>query len=388
MSYSKLSFICQELEHRKSTHQFRQLQNVHALSAGKISVNGRVMDNFCSNDYLGLSRHPLIQERSIQFMELYGNGATASRLVCGNSVCYDRVERKLSTLKGSQAALILNSGFQLNVSILPALADRHSLIIADKLCHNSLVQGSVLSRCKFLRYRHNDLEHLRQLLEKSGGQKYSRIFIVTESVFSMDGDCSDIPLLKQLSEQYNAILLIDEAHATGVFGVQGMGLASGMDIDLVMGTFGKACGSFGAYICCSKEIADYLINCCAGLIYSTALPPSVLGAIDASLDLLPGMGQERTYLVEMAGYLRTKLHELGFNTGKSSSQIIPILIGSEEETLKLSEWLLAHSILASAIRPPTVEKGKARIRLTLSALHTKEQIDGLIHVLGKWQQKD
>jgi 8-amino-7-oxononanoate synthase len=155
-----------------------------------------------------------------------------------------------------------------------------------------------------------------------------------------------------------------------------------------MGTFGKACGAFGAYLCCSKDIAAYLINCCAGLIYSTALPPAVLGTIDASLELLPAMTAERKYLAEMSEYLRAALNELRFNTGESSSQIIPIIIGAEKETLQLSGWLAEHAILASAIRPPTVEQGKARIRLTLSALHTKEQIDYLIHVLQKWQQEN
>ncbi len=344
------------------------------------------MYNFCSNDYLGLSRHPLLQERALQFVEKYGNGATASRLVCGNLSCYAEVEEKLAALKGSETALIFNSGFQANVSLLPALTDRHSLIIADKLCHNSLVQGSLLSRGTFLRYRHNDLENLTELLRKNSTKKYSRIFIVTESVFSMDGDLSDIVALKGLAEKYNAILLIDEAHATGVFGENGMGLTCGMDVDLVMGTFGKACGSFGAYITCSKDIADYLINYCSGLIYSTALPPSVLGAVDASLDLIPGMMPERQYLAEISAYLRDALNNLGFNTGQSNSQIIPVIIGSEKETIQLSEWLAEHSILASAIRPPTVDKGKARIRLTLSALHTKKHIDHLIHVLQKWRQ--
>lgn len=388
MSQEKRLFIQQALLNRKESNQFRSLRDVVPLDGAMVSVEGKEMINFCSNDYLGLSRHTLLKERALQYIDLYGNGATASRLVCGNFTCFGDVEKKLAGLKGSEAALVLNSGFQANVSYLPALADRKSLIVADKLSHNSLIQGALLAKCKLIRFRHNDMSHLEQILSVNSKKDFSRIFIVTESVFSMDGDCCDLDVLENLAERYNAFLVIDEAHATGVFGDNGMGMACNRDVDLVMGTFGKACGSFGAYLASSKDIYDYLINYCSGVIYSTALPPSVIGSIDAALDLVPTMADKRRGLLAMSRYLRDSLNDLGFDTGLSSSQIIPIIIGSEEESVRLSTWLADNRIMASAIRPPTVERGKARIRLALSALHKKEQIDTLIDVLRKWRKKN
>lgn len=382
------SFIQQGLAARRASNQLRELQEVTPLAGAMVMAKGRKMINFCSNDYLGLAQHPLLTQRSIEYMKRFGNGATASRLVCGNFSCFVEIEEKLARLKGREAGLILNSGFQANVSYLAALADRHSLIIVDRLSHNSLVQGSLLARCQLLRFRHNDMQHLSEILADVSKKEFSRIFIVTESVFSMDGDCCDLETVESLARKYGAFLIVDEAHATGVFGENGMGRCCHRDVDLVMGTFGKACGSFGAYLASSEAVRQFLLNYCSGLIYSTALPPSVMGAIDAALDLVPGMDKERRELLALADFLRNSLAELGFDTGASSSQIIPLIVGSEEETILTSQWLADHGILASAIRPPTVENGRSRIRLALSVLHRKEHIEELLFVLGKWREKN
>jgi 8-amino-7-oxononanoate synthase len=381
----KLSFIDAEFNRRIEHQQFRQLRNVLPINGIEININDRNMLNFCSNDYLGLSMHPLLKERSIEFIQKYGSGSTASRLICGNYDIFEQVENKLAQLKQVEASLVLSSGFQANISVIPALADQNSLILSDQFNHNSLIMGSRLARCKVKVYRHNDLTHLEQLLLENMDHGFSRIFIVTESVFSMDGDMADMHALVALSKKFNAFLIVDDAHATGVFGHQGMGLTCGLNIDLIIGTFGKAGGSFGAYLACSKKLRDYMINCCSGLIYTTALPPSVLGAIDAALDLIPAMDAQRKTLQANAEYLRQSLHKMGWHTGSSSTQIIPIMIGKAVDALELSKWLEENGILISAIRPPTVPEGASRIRLSLSALHTRKHIDQLIGVLKQWR---
>ena len=377
---SKYGFIEEELYRRQRQSHFRQLQTVVPLEGVDVRIEGRKVVNFCSNDYLGLSKHPLLIKRAVEFAERYGAGATASRLICGTYDCFQAVEKKLAALKGTETALILNSGFQANVSILPALADRQTLILSDQLNHSSIIQGVLLSRCHVIQFRHNDLAHLEKLLKKNMDKGFSRRMIVTESVFSMDGDQSDIGRLVGLARTFDALLVVDEAHATGVLGTKGMGLCCGKGVDLTIGTFGKACGSFGAYAACSRKLRDYLVNCCAGFIYSTAMPPSVIGSIDAALDLIPGMGEERKELHAKADFLRSRLQNMGWQTGASNTQIIPVMVGGEMEALALSNHLKSKGVLATAIRPPTVPEGQSRIRLALSAHHTVEHLEYLIQL--------
>ena len=381
----KYNFITSALEGRKSNHLFRSLKTVIPLADAEVEVNGRKMFNFCSNDYLGLAAHPLLKQRAIEFTERYGAGSTASRLVCGNFDCFNELEDKLARLTGHEGALVFNSGFQANVSLLPALADSDTLILSDFLNHNSIIQGCKLSRCYVNTFRHNDLDHLEDLLKASAGS-HSRNFIVTESIFSMDGDVCDIDTLILLSEKYNSILVVDEAHATGVTGKNGMGVCSNKDVDLVMGTFSKGVGSFGAYISSNSMMRDYLINFCNGLIYTTALPPAVIGAIDAALDLIPGMEKERATLMANSDKLRNGLREMGFDTGKSSTHIIPVIIGQEKEALRLSGWLEENNVLATTFRPPTVPRGQSRIRIALTAAHDETHVDLLLDLFGRWQK--
>ncbi len=380
-------FIQNELGERSSRHQLRNLRDMSPLDAVQIEIDGRRLLNFSANDYLGLSKHPLLMARATRFMEKYGAGATASRLVCGTFGGVSALEKKLAALKHTEAALILNCGYQANVSVLPTLADKDALILSDALNHNSLINGARLCRCKVLQFRHNDLVHLRALLVENQPQSYSRTLITTESIFSMDGDQSDIPALCALADEFGAMLIVDEAHATGVCGPNGMGLTCGRNVTLTIGTFGKACGSFGAYIASSRQICDYLINCCPGFIYSTGLPPAVIGAIDAALDLIPAMAQERRRLHENADYLRQELNTMGWQTGASSTHIIPVLVGDEQAALSLATWLEAHGVLAVAIRPPTVPRNQSRIRISLSAAHTREQVAHLAALFRNWREK-
>ena len=376
----KYRFIEEELNRREQRSLLRKLQAVTPISGMDLRIRGKNAVNFSSNDYLGLSKHPLLMERAIEFTKRYGTGATASRLICGNYDCFQVVEEKLAALKGTEAALILNSGFQANVSILPALADRETLILSDELNHNSIVQGALLSRCRILRFRHNDVAHLAKLLRENSNKEFSRRLIVTESVFSVDGDQCHIESLVELARAFDAFLVVDEAHATGVLGPKGMGLCCGKGVDLTIGTFGKACGSFGAYAACSRKLRDYLVNCCSGFIYTTALPPSVIGSIDAALDLIPAMDNERKELHAMADFLRSRLQKMGLKTGSSNTQIIPVIIGKERDALNLSRHLENGGVLATALRPPTVPEEQSRIRLALSVTHTKEQLEDLIQL--------
>jgi len=365
------------------------MKTVKPLSGMEIELDGKKMVNFSSNDYLGLSKHPLLKERSMEYLQLYGSGSTASRLICGNFECLELAEQRIAELSGCESALIFNSGFQANVSLLPALADRDTLILSDWLNHSSLIHGALLSRCHVERFRHNDMEHLEELLRNNSGNGIKRrVLIVTESVFSMDGDKSDIDTLKRLSEDFDALLIVDEAHATGLFGKNGMGLTSGKNVDITIGTLGKAWGSFGAYVACDRDIRDYLINFCHGFIYTTALPPSVIGSIDAAMDLIPAMDKEREDLVSKSGHLRKALNGLGFDTVTSTTHIIPIVIGDEEEAMSLSGWLEKNGILAMTFRYPSVAMGEARIRLSLSAAHTWEDINLLIDLLRRWRLND
>jgi 8-amino-7-oxononanoate synthase len=382
-----IDFIDVELARRQSCNQLRRLRAVSPDGPVHVNVNGRNLLNFCSNDYLGLSKHPLVRQRSIEFLESQGAGATASRLICGNYECIERLEKKLAVLKGVESSLVLASGFQANLTVIPALADRGALILSDQLNHNSLILGSRLARCEVAVYHHSDMAHLEQLLEVNRSGKCARPVIVTESVFSMDGDTCEMDILEALAEKYDALLVIDDAHAMGVMGANGMGLTCGRKADVVIGTFGKAAGSFGAYLACREKIRDYMINCCAGIVYSTALPPSVIGAIDAALELIPSMDKERESLCLNSDYLRFSLNEMGYDTGGSSTQIIPVIVGKEEAALNLSGWLEKNGILAVAIRPPTVPEGQSRIRVSLSAMHTRAHLDQLIDAMKRWRHQ-
>lgn len=384
---NKLDFIAKELQEREKNNNIRQLKAICPQDGVTIVKNGKSLINFSSNDYLGLSKHPSLMLASQNYTKQYGTGSTASRLVTGTYDIHEKLEQKLAKVCGKEAALLFNTGFQANTTIIPSLVDQKSLVLCDRLVHNSILQGIFLSKARWKRYQHNDLSHLERLLKKAVLQGYNRILIVTETVFSMEGDRSDVDGLIQLSQQYNTLLYLDDAHALGIMGEEGMGLtANKSGIDISLGTFGKAIGSFGAFITTSKLIRDYLINCCPGFIYTTALPPAVIGSIDAAIDLVPSLDQERTYLGERIDYLQNQLINLGYKVCNSISPIIPVIIGDEEKALNLSQYLETNGILATAIRPPTVPKNTARIRFVLSSKHQPEQINYLISLLKQYHE--
>ncbi|MFM7424385.1 MAG: aminotransferase class I/II-fold pyridoxal phosphate-dependent enzyme, partial [Elainella sp.] len=255
----------------------------------------------------------------------------------------------------------------------------------DRLIHSSLIQGILASGARYQRYRHSDLTDLESRLQAAQASRPSRLLLVTETVFSMDGDRSDLAALTELAERYGAILYLDDAHALGVLGPNGMGLAVGHPADLVIGTLGKAFGAFGAFVACSQALRDYLVNCCPGFIYTTALPPAVIGAVDAALTLMPSLSRERAHLAQIAQTLRQQLQQWGYDTGASTTQIMPILLGAEAKTLALSNWLEQQGLLATPIRPPTVAPGTSRIRLALSSCHTAADLAQLVAAVQTWE---
>lgn len=368
----------------------RVLRPVTAVDATTVERDGRRLINFSSNDYLGLARHPLLAERAAAWAEAHGTGATASRLVCGTLALHDDLERRIAALKGTETALLFNSGYQCNAAVLAALlhpdvAGKAPVVAVDRLAHASMHEGLRAAGVRQTRYRHNDLDHLDEVLAKAPAE--AARFIVTESVFSMDGDRADIAGLVALAERHGAFLYVDEAHATGVLGPHGAGLCAEAAVrgrvDLIMGTFGKALGGFGAYVACSARVRDWLVNRAGGLIYSTALPPPVLGAIDAALDLLPTLDADRERLSAHADRLRATLAGAGIGTLASTTQIVPAVLGSEDRALAAMAALENAGLLAVAIRPPTVPPGTSRLRLALSAAHTDAQIDALCSALQR-----
>jgi len=383
------SFYADFLLNRENQDLKRDLVDVTHPSNKEIAVNGQQYINFSSNDYLGLKNHPLLIERSKQWAEKYGTGSGASRLVTGNLEVFSSLEKKVATFKQKEDALIMVSGFQANASVLPALFDskvlgQEPLIFSDKLNHASMHLGCRASGISQIRYRHNDMEHLEELLEKNKNSTAAK-FILTESVFSMDGDIAPLEKIKDLAIHYNCFTIVDEAHATGVLGQNGQGLAT--EADLVIGTFSKAFGTFGAYIACTKMLKDYLINKCSGLIYATALPPAILGSIDAALDLVPTMNKERALLQNMAQNFRNEISVIGFGTENSQTQIIPMIIGDSSKALNMSHKLKEKGLWATAIRPPTVPPNSSRIRFTFSAAHTENDLDKLLNALTALEKK-
>jgi len=363
----------------------RRLRDIDRLADGRVNLGNGPLIDFSSNDYLGLSNHQELVERARQYMARWGAGAAASRLVSGNLQPFSMIEEKIARGKGSEAALLFVSGVQANSTIIPALLDARvldgePLVYVDRLNHASLIQGCRAAGANQIRYRHNDLSHLEELLEQHKEEVRPR-FIITETVFSMDGDRSDMQALTTLAKKYGAFIYVDEAHATGVLGHNGFGLAHGLRNGLAMGTFSKGLGSFGAYVACSHLLRDYLINRCGGVIYATALPPSVLGTIDAAIDLLPDLSLERAIVARHAERFRMALTEAGLDIGLSTTQIVPLILGDEERALEIAKRLEAEGFMAVAIRPPTVPVGTSRIRFSFSAKHLDTQIDSLIEAV-------
>jgi len=368
----------------------RNLVPVKILEQGRIGTAGQTWLNLSGNDYLGLaSNREMISEfyrrmKTDTLLENFGPGAAASRLMTGNSSLYEKLEARLASLYRKESSLVFNSGYHGNTGILPALAEKGDLILADKLCHASLIDGMRLSRAQTLRFRHLDYEQLEEILAQKRNI-YNQVFLVSESIFSMDGDRADLHRLIFLKNKYRCALYLDEAHAIGVFGEQGLGLAEHLgvveDIDLLFGTFGKALAGVGGFVVCSRNIADYLVNRTRTLVFTTGLPPVCLHWLLFVLERIPFMTEERHAVLHLAGSLQKKIAGQGLSV-IGDSQIVPVIIGDSGRALAAAEKLRGHGYWVTAMRPPTVPAGSARLRLSFSAVMHEDDLEPLPKLLA------
>ncbi|OGW42259.1 MAG: 8-amino-7-oxononanoate synthase [Nitrospirae bacterium GWD2_57_9] len=379
----------QDLERLKREHLLRRLTVLNAESGPIVTAAGERLLLMCSNDYLGLSTHPALSQATRAALDKYGCGAGASRLVSGTTALHAELELRIARFKGTEAALLFNSGYAANTGIIPAIAGPGDLILSDSLNHASIIDGCRLSKARTEIYRHCDLYDLERLLQSSSGT--NRTLIVTDGVFSMDGDLAPLPGLVSLADRYNVLLMVDDAHATGVLGRTGRGSAEhfGLEgrIPIQMGTLGKALGSFGAYAAGSRDLIDLLVNQARSFMFSTALPPSICAASIAALAIVEQESGFKNKLWENREYFVGGLHAIGIDTGRSETMIVPLVVGKSETAAALSEKLFDEGIYATAIRPPTVPEGSARIRMTVMASHSREDLDRVIRILSRLKQE-
>lgn len=369
-------FIRAELERLAQAGLYRRLRLVEGEQGPTLILDGQEVLNLSSNNYLGLASHPALRAAAKEAIDRYGCGSGASRLISGNMRLHEELEERIAALKGSEAALVFNSGFQANVGIISSLAGEGDVVFSDELNHASLIDGCRLARARTVVYPHCDLSRLESGL-KEAPAKGCRL-VVTETLFSMDGDEAPLLEIVELAERYGAMVMVDEAHATGVFGPNGAGVVAklglGERVFLQMGTLGKALGGFGAYVAGSRALREMLINRCRSFIFTTSLPPPVLAAAIAAVELLYKEPHRRMALWHNCRALRDGLKGLGFSLGQSQSQIQPLVIGDAERCMAFSERLLKKGVFAQGVRPPTVPQGTSRLRITLMATHTHEQL--------------
>jgi 8-amino-7-oxononanoate synthase len=386
-----LSWIDDELEDLRDQHLFRTRRPVHERPGPRLVIKGRSFLNFSSNNYLDLAGDPRPARAAARAARRFGCGAGASPLVSGYHPPLRALERALKDWEQTQAALVFPTGFAANLALLTALAGPADAIFSDALNHASLIDGCRLSHARGYIYRHADSNHLKDLL-RQGAAKARRRLIVTDSVFSMDGDLAPLSELADLARQYDALLIVDEAHATGVLGPLGRGLTevalahrSGDDDDLIkVGTLSKALGAQGGFVCGSRRLIHWLVNRARPYIFSTALAPPLAAAARQAVALVRREPERREYLLKLAATLRSRLEEAGFPPTGSRCQIVPIVVGDAQAALELSAGLQKAGILAPAIRPPSVPDGAARLRISLTSGHSPEDIDQLVEALTRY----
>lgn len=367
----------QRLQELAARHLTRHLTPLHSGTGPSVEMAGRQILLFASNDYLGLAMHPEVVQSAIEATQRFGAGAGAARLISGSLPPHQELESALAQFKGTEAALTFSSGYLANIGTIPALIGRGELVLADRLSHASLIDGCRLSAADFRVYRHKDTDHLKSLLAKR--RRGRRTLIVTDGLFSMDGDLAPLPELSQLAQDYEADLYIDDAHGTGVMGLHGRGTAEhfGINADLPfqMGTLGKAFGSSGAYLAGPSTLIRYLMNTSRSFIFTTAPPPSSAAAVTAALRIMQREPERRARLWANRERLFTGLTRLGFNLSPTVTPIMPILVGDAEIALTFAQHLFREGVYAPAIRPPTVPNATSRVRVTVTSEHTVNQID-------------
>jgi len=373
----KEGWISAILEEAREQGLERQAR-VYPACGGKITIDGREILNFSSNDYLDLVHHPHVIDRARQALEKYGTGAAGSRLVTGTLPIHEELEARLAKEKGYPAALLFGSGYMANAGTIPVLAGRDDVIFADKLVHASMIDACKLSGAKLVRFAHNDFQSLENRLQNFPADGNRRL-IITESVFSMDGDIAPLKEIAALAEKYGALLMVDEAHSSGTFGPHGAGLIREYGLEnsatVSMGTLSKAFGGYGGFIACSENLRKLLVQSSRAFIFTTAPPPAIIGAALGAMDVFEASPNLGSCLQANAAYFRELLQAGGLDTLQSESQIIPVVIGENEKALAVSQKLRERGIIAAAIRPPTVPAGTARLRLSVTLAHHLDDLE-------------
>lgn len=376
-------FFKEQLDSKIENHNLRTLREYCPLDAVRVKRDNKEYLMMASNNYLGLTFDTRVIEGALKGAQQYGTGSGGSRLVSGTFPLFTELERSLAKFKNTEKALVFNTGYMANVGTISAVADKNTIIFSDALNHASIIDGCRLSRGTVKTYSHCDIDELKYLLKQV--DRNTRKLIVTDGVFSMDGDIAPLDKLYELSRDYNALLMVDDAHATGTIG-NGHGTAAyfGLEkeVDIQLGTLSKSLGSVGGYVAANSTIIDYLVNTSRSFIFSTALSPADIGAALAALQVLETDASVLARLHENVNYMADQLISMGIDA-TNETPIFPILIGRNEDTLAVSEYLYEAGIIGTAIRPPTVPIGESRIRLTVTAAHNKEQIDYVCHTLHK-----
>jgi 8-amino-7-oxononanoate synthase len=378
-----VSDVEERLEELRDRGLYRRMRLISGPQGPRVLVDGRPVLLLCSNNYLGLADHPRVREAAAEAAMRWGTGAGASRLVSGNMTVHRRLEERLADFKGSERCLLLGSGYLANVGVIPALAGEGDVVFSDALNHASLVDGCRLAGARTFVYEHGDLDHLEWGLREAGGRAG---LIATDGVFSMDGEVAPLPEIVELARRYGARVLVDEAHGTGAVGPGGRGAvaAAGLEgkVEVIVGTLGKALGSYGAYVCCDATLERYFVNSTRTLIFSTAPPPPAVAAALAALERLREQPEQVERLQRNAGFLREALRGEGLAPGGSQTQIIPLVLGAADDAVAASERALEGGVFAQAIRPPTVPEGASRLRLAVMSSHTAAELRWAAGVLG------
>ncbi len=384
------SKLRKNLEQHKAEHLYRSRKIIETPQSVEPIIDGKKVLSFCSNDYLGLANHPDVIKSFKQAADKYGVGSGSAHLVSGHSTEHHALEEELADFMGTERALLFSTGYMANLGVVSALCDRHCEIYEDKINHASLLDAALLSRAKRIRFPHLDMTKLQQRLTGSGqsNETTDNKFIISDGVFSMDGDLAPLDILVDLANTHRATLMIDDAHGIGVLGKKGRGVIEHFELDnkqipVLVGTLGKAFGTAGAFVAGSEELIETLIQKSRSYIFTTAMPAAVAAATRKSLQLLENDLWRREKLQSLVSQFRKGVADHGLELMDSMTAIQPVIVGSSEQALVLSEKLLEKNILISAIRPPTVPDGSARLRITFSATHTEEQVDKLLSVLNE-----
>ena len=368
--------LSRELEAIKAAGRYRFLRTIETAQSPRVVLDGREVVLMCSNNYLGLADHPRLLRAAKEAIDRYGTSAVASRLVSGTMTLHEELEEALARFKGTQAALVFNCGYMANVGIVSSLLGPEDVVFSDELNHASIIDGCRLSRARVVVFPHKDMNALEALLKREKGR---RRMIVVDGVFSMDGDIAPLPDMVELAEDYGALLMVDEAHGTGVLGERGAGTVEHFGltdrVPIQMGTLGKALGGFGAYVAGSDVLREYLINRARSFIFTTALPPADMAVALEAVRIVWEEPQRRRRLHQNVVYLVDGLKSLGFQVTNQGTAIIPVIIGPEDKTMDMSTKLLEYGVFVAGIRPPTVPPGTSRLRVTVMATHAQEDLD-------------